>query len=228
MMQHGNDVARAMDKDMRIYLIRHAADEPGFRGGWSQRGLSQLGWDQARKLAARIAAEQQGWKISTIVSSDLPKAMETAEGIGEAVGVEPAYSQAWREINNGDLAGMANKAAMERYPRLYFNSLEMDERYPKGESPRELLKRVKLAWAVLTDDVAAGELESNVAVVTHGGVISVLYHILLKVEWSNKNRMFPADNTSVHTVELHDGCWDLARRNDTEHLEADDLSEQGP
>ena len=163
---------------MKIYLIRHAADEPGFRGGWSQTGLSQLGRDQARKLAARIAAEQQGW----------------------------------REINNGDLAGIPNDVARKQYPGLFFNSLEMDERYPSGESPRELLNRVTLAWAALTD---------NVAIVTHGGVISVLYRILLKVEWPNKKRQFPAGNTSVHTVELYDGCWGLTHRNDMEHLEAD-------
>lgn len=207
---------------MKIYLIRHAADEPGFRGGWSQTGLSQLGWDQARKLAARIASGQQDWKISTIVSSDLPRAMETAEGIGEAVGVEPAYSQAWRETNNGDLAGIPNDVARKQYPGLFFNSLEMDERYPSGESPRELLNRVKIAWvALLSDSVATGGTEANVAVVTHGGVISVLYHLLLEVEWSNKTPAYPAGDTSVHTVELRGERWVLTRRNDMEHLEAD-------
>ncbi|MEE8441222.1 MAG: histidine phosphatase family protein, partial [Spirochaetia bacterium] len=68
----------------------------------------------------------------------------------------------------------------------------------------------------------------NVAIVTHGGVISVLCHILLKVDWSNKKRPFPAGNTSVHTVELQNGCRGLTHRNDMKHLEADDLPEQGP
>ncbi len=48
-----------------------------------------------------------------------------------------------REMNNGDLAGMLNDEALERYPGLFFSSLKMNEPYPNGESPNDFFMRIK-------------------------------------------------------------------------------------
>ncbi|MFF2908993.1 histidine phosphatase family protein [Paenibacillus sp. NPDC057934] len=103
----------------------------------------------------------------------------------------------WRETNNGVLAGMPNEAAGKLYPGLYFSSLQWDQRYPDGESPKENFTRVEEAFQQLcAASIAQSDIE-NILVVTHGGVINIIYHILKRLAWSNTNKFFPADNTSL-------------------------------
>ena len=71
--------------------------------------------------------------------------METSQYIGDSLKLTIEQSKDWRETNNGILAGMLNEEANLKYPGLYFNSLQMDERYPGGESPIENFTRIKIA-----------------------------------------------------------------------------------
>lgn len=40
----------------------------------------------------------------------------------------------------------------------------------------------------------------NIFVVTHGGVINIIYHIVRKIEWSNKGRSFKVSNCSIQVL----------------------------
>lgn len=71
--------------------------------------------------------------------------METSQYIGDSLKLTIEQSKDWRETNNGILAGMRNEEANLKYPGLYFNSLQMGERYPGGESPIENFTRIKIA-----------------------------------------------------------------------------------
>jgi broad specificity phosphatase PhoE/NAD(P)-dependent dehydrogenase (short-subunit alcohol dehydrogenase family) len=120
---------------MRIVFVRHGQDERDYRGGWSRRGLVPEGREQALVLANALGERWQ--PIEHLLSSDLPRAAETAAPIAAALGLPVHHDPAWRETNNGDLAGMHNDEAALRYPGLYFAALAMDEAYPGGESPRQ-------------------------------------------------------------------------------------------
>jgi probable phosphoglycerate mutase len=93
--------------------------------------MTEEGFAQARALAKHARVHWQ--PIYLILSSDLRRAAETTEAILEEVQAPVQYTPEWREMDNGELAGMPNALAKERYPSLYFNSLEMDEPYPGGE-----------------------------------------------------------------------------------------------
>lgn len=187
---------------MSIYLVRHGKDEEGFRGGWSQRGLIDEGIQQSKKLGEYLKQNYEEYRIDRIISSDLNRALETAKYIGESLELPIERSKEWRETNNGVLAGMPNDEADRKYPGLYFNSLGMDERYPGGESPIENFTRIKKAFQNLCKQQIDGNHQENVLVVTHGGVINIIYHILKKIEWTNKNKFFQAANTSIHQIEF--------------------------
>lgn len=133
----------------------------------------------------------------------------------------PVYSAAWRETNNGVLAGMPNDEAERLYPGLYFRTLGMDERYPGGESPRENFHRIREAFTDLCRRTEAGEVQPNVLLLTHGGVISIICHLIKGMEWTNKSPFFPAAYTSIHTVAYVDGRWELVSENATPHLKAE-------
>ncbi|WP_260985364.1 phosphoglycerate mutase family protein [Paenibacillus xylanexedens] len=62
---------------MKIYLVRHGADEDGYRGGWSQRGLVKEGIVESQKLGEYLQANQNEYRINTIISSDLPRAVQS-------------------------------------------------------------------------------------------------------------------------------------------------------
>ncbi len=184
---------------MKLILIRHGKDADGYRGGWSLCDLTEEGKGQAMRLAEHLATNKSGLHIDKILSSDLPRALSTARILADRLSVPLETDTRLREMNQGALSGMANKEAEARYPHLYFNTLDMDDRYPNGESPREFYERIRLWFEgfLAEFDKKGGTL----AIVTHGGVINILYHIVMGKEWSNKAKPFPCEHGSLHILE---------------------------
>lgn len=203
---------------MAIYLVRHGQDEEGYRGGWSQRGLIDEGIRQAEKLGNYLYEHHHDLNIHRIVCSDLQRAHQTAAIIADKLSLPYHGSEDWRETNNGLLAGMPHALAEEKFPGLYFSSLRMDERYPGGESPQENFQRIKDTFTKLCQDQESANNHENVLVVTHGGVINIIYHLIKDMAWTNKNPFFPAANTGLHRIEFHGGRWELTMENAAPHL----------
>ncbi len=88
----------------------------------------------------------------------------------------------------------------------------MDERYPGGESPREFFLRIR-EWFTEACAEWTGK-EGGILIVTHGGVINVIYHLVKGLEWSNQNRSFPAGNGSVHILDLETMAFEAENRTD--------------
>lgn len=126
--------------------------------------------------------------------------MSTAKFIAEKLEIPIIKETSLREMNNGDLAGMSNDLAEEKYPGLYFNTLRMDERYPNGESPIEFYNRIYSWFMDFLDQNS--QSNDNILVVTHSGVINILYHIVKNIEWNNKKKSFKVENCSLHVLNI--------------------------
>ncbi|WP_340022881.1 histidine phosphatase family protein [Paenibacillus sp. FSL K6-1096] len=200
---------------MTIYLVRHGADDEGYRGGWSTRGLNTEGYRQSEKLGRYLKENQDLYKIKRIISSDLARALDTAGELARELELPVERSIDWREMNNGVIAGMPNEIVNERYPGLYFSSLRMDERYPGGESPQEFFSRIREAFTRLCGEQAGRDPDDNLILVTHGGVIDNIYYLIKELDWNNLTTPFPADYTSLHRIEHLDGKWSLTLENYT-------------
>jgi len=200
---------------MRIVFVRHGKDDDKYRGGWSSLVLIPEGIEQAKKLAKHLAENRMEYNITRIISSDLPRTMTTASYISAELGLPVLEEPQIRETNNGDLAGMLNDEALVRYPGLFFSSLEMDEPYPNGESPNEFYARIKTWFENFL--VEYQNTNSNTLVVTHSGVINVIYHIVRKMDWSNKGRTFKVSNCSIHV--LNTDILDFEVENKVDFLE---------
>ena len=157
---------------MRIYFFRHGKDNDRYRGGWANLGLIKEGEVQADRLAFFLSGNSEEYPISKIISSDLKRSMETAEIVSKRLGMKVFSSVEWREMNNGDLAGMLNSEALNKYPGLFFNTLKIDERYPGGESPIEFFNRIRDSFLSIIEKPG----NDSVAVFTHFGVIN--YYLL--------------------------------------------------
>lgn len=129
------------------------------------------------------------------------------------------YIRSLAVIFLGDLAGMLHKDAEEHYPGVYFNTLEMDSPFPGGESPRDFYSRISTVFENLFRGLEENTLKSNVLLITHGGVINILYYLLENREWSNQSSFYPMGNTSVHTVEKGRHGWKLSNANVLSHLD---------
>jgi phosphohistidine phosphatase len=73
--------------DVELYLLRHAhAGDPGkWKGDDAQRPLSDKGRDQAERLGAYLA--ERGFAPDELVSSPRLRALQTAQVVGQAIGV---------------------------------------------------------------------------------------------------------------------------------------------
>ncbi|MEK3714474.1 histidine phosphatase family protein [Paenibacillus sp. FSL R7-0333] len=200
---------------MAIYLVRHGKDDEGYRGGWSQRGLNTQGYRQAEKLGCFLRENSASFPIQRIVSSDLQRALDTAGELARELELPLERNMDWREMNNGVIAGMPNEIVNERYPGLYFSGLRMDERYPDGESPLEFFTRIQETFTRLSEEYADSGPDDNIIIVTHGGVINIIYHIIKGIDWNNRGSKFPASYASLHRIGLVDGRWSLSLENYT-------------
>lgn len=125
---------------MKIYLVRHGQDDDSVRGGWSNVPLTDLGIKQSADLANEIFVNKEQFNIGKIFSSDLTRAKQTALIISEKLSVPVKYDMDFREVNNGDLAGLDNSIAEEKYPNLYWRNLDWEEHYPHGESQKNFTR----------------------------------------------------------------------------------------
>ena len=188
---------------MICYLIRHGKDDDTVRGGWSGQPLTDAGKAQADELASFI--QRSDLEIKHIYSSDLLRAMQTAQSVADKLYLPIIPMQEFREVNNGDLAGMKNDLASKIYPGLYWNTLDWEQRYPGGESPREFYERISTAWDAFQKLVL--EQNENVMLVTHGGVINVILSVANGESYSNKTSMRKIRNAELIVLEYQGKGW---------------------
>lgn len=184
---------------MICYLIRHGKDDDTLRGGWSNHGLTSCGMEQVHELAKEMVS--RNINIDCIYSSDLKRAKETSMIIADYLNVPVIFESEFRETNNGDLAGMKNELADEKYPGLYWSSLDYTECYPNGESPEMFYNRIKTAWQKFKNNLLT-QLSKDVALVTHGGVMEVILCIENNIEFSNKEKHFTTPYAKMIPVEI--------------------------
>lgn len=190
---------------MTIYLVRHGQDDSTVRGGWSSSPLTDEGAEQARMLADMITRRKDELDIRRILSSDLPRALQTAQPTADMLGLNTELQPQFREVNNGELAGMKNDLALVRYPGLFWNTLGWNEEYPGGESPKKFFERIKGAWRHLTEEIKTQA--GNTMLVTHSGVIHIIRHLILGIAYSNAERQPPVPYATLIPVHFEDEAW---------------------
>ena len=200
---------------MKILFVRHGKDSAQHRGGWSQLDLLPEGKREAETLANYLAQHKENYHFTKVITSDLKRAETTAMILAEKLQLPLEKVRDLRETNNGDLAGMLNSEADQKFPHFYFRSLAMNEHYPNGESPIEFYQRIK-TWFQLFLQENNDSAETQI-VVTHGGVINIIYHLVNKREWTNKSRLFLVKHCSISLLNTKTLVFEV--ENQTDFLE---------
>ncbi len=199
----------------RVYLIRHGETEWNTNGRWQgilPVGLNEAGHEQARRLAMYLKDEP----IATVYTSDLSRALETAEILAQALGVEVRSDRRWRELNIGVFQGLTVAQIQQRYPEEYvaFISNPLDYVVTGGESRKEFQSRVMSAFAEAVEESGPRQI----AVVTHIGVLRTLFGALFPAQF-DRAHTFP--NTSISILDQEEG-WRIAALAQVPHLAEED------
>ena len=200
---------------MNILFVRHGKDSDQHRGGWSQLDLLPEGKREAKMLADYLVQHKEDYHFTKMITRDLKRAETTATILVEALQLPLEKESSLRETNNGDLAGMLNSEADQKFPRLYFRSLAMDEHYPNGESPREFYQRIKTWFQRFLQE--NDDSDETQIVVTHGGVINIIYHLVNQIEWTNKSNLFHVKHCSISLLNTKTLVFEV--ENQTDFLE---------
>ncbi|HQU84219.1 MAG TPA: histidine phosphatase family protein [Pyrinomonadaceae bacterium] len=160
----------------RLYFVRHgqsAGNAEGRFGGHSPTPLSELGKKQAEITAHALAKE----KIEAIYSSDLLRAVQTAEPLSKLLDLPIIQTDAFRERHVGVLEGLTFDESKEKYPRDYYALINRDIHHviTKGESYSHLLQRAKYALKEIFT-IHRGE---KVVIFSHTGAICFMTLYLL-------------------------------------------------
>lgn len=122
--------------------------------------LSARGLAQAAAAAGRLATLQP----AALISSDLPRALQTAQVIAARTGLAVETTPLLRERDFGDWRG-------RRYEELGFDPVRAVEGPPDGEALDAFLERADAAWQYL---VRWRPPCTTVLVVTHGLLLRAL------------------------------------------------------
>jgi broad specificity phosphatase PhoE len=204
---------------MKLYLIRHGQQENDLAYNPRKRRpdpeLSSLGREQADLLGRRLSNHH----ISAIYTSDLTRAVQTAEIVNHYLCLTLEQESGLREIDMGlvSIQGWGQIAIEHPDFCQEFNRHSFDIAYPEGESGMDVQQR---ALPVLKDIVKHHSQESNLAIVCHGGVIMVLLTAILGISQEQRFR-FQIDHCSISIVEYDSECqsFRILSVNDTLHLE---------
>jgi broad specificity phosphatase PhoE len=165
-------------RQIQVFLVRHAepATPPGRRYlGQADAALADAGEEQARRLAGRLMEMTGGACFDVVYSSDLRRALRTAEIITDGC-TTPVRAERWlREIDVGSWEGLSWEEAKRDYPAEYAaRELDLVGRpFPDGESFRDLQARVLPRFLQLVDaGLTAGHRRT--LVVGHKGVNRVI------------------------------------------------------
>ena len=210
-----------MQEPTRIIAIRHG--ETSWNVDTRIQGhldipLSANGRWQAERLAEALMGEP----LKAIYASDLTRAWETAQYVGQAQGLKVVSETGLRERGFGDFEG---KTFAEIETLLPDQSLRWRKRDPEfsptgGESLVALRVRVMEA----AERLAAQHPGEQIALVGHGGVMDVLYRAATRLD-IQAPRTWALGNAAINRLLWTPEGFTLVGWADTQHLDDDVLDE---
>jgi probable phosphoglycerate mutase len=199
-----------------VTIMRHGESVWNLSGrhqGQLDSPLSERGVWQARRAARWLARRPAGY--DTLYSSDLGRAVRTAEVIAAELGLGIVLDVRLRERKLGILEGLTLEDFEMQNPYEYrlFVSGDPDYVIPSGESVRERFER---AVACLIE-IAAKHRGRSILVVTHGGVLDSIFRKVCCIGL-HVRRNFSIVNAGINIFMVSGERWKLMTWGSVSHL----------
>jgi alpha-ribazole phosphatase/probable phosphoglycerate mutase len=179
--------------------------------GWVAVPLNEHGRRQAQRLANYI----RNIGMSVLYTSDLKRAIETADLLAEKLGYAPIPDERLRERNIGSWQGLTPDEMSQWYPAEYGQLLadHHNFRVPGGESRNDVKKRILVAF----NDIVAQDKGETIGIMSH---TTAIHELLSELIPGTQADNVGVSNTSVTTIARgEDGHWRLVASDDITHLE---------
>jgi probable phosphoglycerate mutase len=206
------------DAPTTLILVRHGESNVTVNrvigGHRSCSGLSDLGRRQADRLRERLATTRE-LTADVLISSNFPRAIETAEAIAPAFGnptieIDPGFGE---HDPGPEIDGMTFEQYIERFGTPDWTDPDV-EVFPGGETVAAFHVRVGNALAS-TLEVHRGK---SIVVACHGGVVDATFRHLLRTASTGSFELHTLNTSLTEFTSAPSGEWRLKRYNDAAHL----------
>jgi len=191
-----------------VYLIRHGetegADSRRYKGHIDVP-LSENGIEQIKRVAMYLSQNTelriQNADLTAVYTSDLSRAIKSAEIIAGPYGLKPVVVEGLKERSFGVWEGMSFDEIKEKWPEAFnawaANPLKFSPM--GGESTIAVRDRVIKAF----EEIMRKHNGENIAIVSHGGVIRVLLCEMLGMPLENIFRI-EQSFAALNVIEIWD------------------------
>jgi probable phosphoglycerate mutase len=202
----------------RVVLVRHGESNVTVRrvvgGPRTCDGLSALGVQQAERLRDRLSDTGE-IEADRLYSSAYPRAIETAETIAPALGLEVAVEAGFGEHDPGpECDGVSFDEFVDRYGMPDWENDPYGVTFPGGESIAEFDVRVGTTFS----EVCRRHPGETIVIVCHGGVVDGLLRHALRAPRTGGFEVHTTNTSLTEMVHVRPGRWRLVRYNDAAHL----------
>ncbi|HJW54812.1 MAG TPA: histidine phosphatase family protein [Burkholderiaceae bacterium] len=182
--------------------------------------LNAKGEQQAAALGRALRDEP----LDAVFSSDLQRALHTAQALAAPRGMEVQVDPGLRERCYGAFEGMMYADIGQRYPEAYaaWQARDIDARFPQGVHVAETLREFSQRVIHTMTRILEQGCYRKVALVTHGGVLECAYRAAQGVGFAHP-RDFDILNASVNRLQWTGSGLKLLQWGDVSHLK--DLEE---
>ena len=197
-----------------FYIVRHGQTNWNILGKTQGHGNSDLtakGIEQATELAESIV----NYPIDYIYSSDLGRAVQTAQILGDKLNIEVKETEALREMGFGEWEGLLIDEIKANYANVYttWRNEPHLAQIPGGETLHLIKDRVDSFIQSLNEKYDT----KHILLVTHSVTVRVMLLAFLNSGMENIYRI-KQDNTALNIVEYRDYGPVVIKMNDTSHI----------
>ena len=200
----------------RILAIRHgqtAWNADSRIQGHTDIELDTKGLWQAERLATALSDES----LQAIYSSDLQRARQTAAPVAEHHRLERRIDIGLRERGFGDFEGMSFTQIEQRWPEAAARWRRRDPDFGPGGG--EVLRAFRERVVEALERLARAHRGQCIALVTHGGVLDVLYREATRLAL-DAPRSWELGNAALNRLLHSDQGLTLVGWADAAHLDA--------
>lgn len=198
---------------VQLLVVRHGETTWNVEGriqGHRDSPLTARGLEQARAAAARLAREG----VEALYCSDLGRARQTADEVAAATALPVRLDEGLRERAFGIVEGRIWEEFRAEEPEQARRLLEDPAHaVPGGESLARFRDRVTEALRRISAEAGA----ARIAIVTHGGVLGVLYREAMGLPL-DAPRTWETPNAGVNHFRREGTRWSVVRWGDAGHL----------
>ena len=208
---------------MKLVIVRHGETEWNVQHkvmGQLDSPLTLKGVQQAKAIADRLLR----LNFTSLYSSDLGRAVQTANIIAEICAKKIIFDPELREWNMGIFQGLNVAEMHEKFPQERQDYEQIGDEYiiPEGESLAQCRARGFRILNAIAEKHSNQNLDETgdetVVVVTHGCVLMGFFEMVLDLRSGNTWR-FKLDNANFCAFEYANERWSLIVWNDVSHLE---------